>query len=120
MKLPIVKAFVASFAYVTVRVGDILRANWLGVLLLHGAMIVLMPRYLEPMIEAQSIDPNADPTAILSAMGPALQWLALIVPRDGDHLSNANCRVICVRFCAAKHQRFHSISTLEWMSCAFS
>lgn len=78
MKLPILKAFFASFAYVAMRIGDVLRANWLGVLLLHGAMIVLMPRYLEPMIQAQLIDPNADPTAVFSAMGPALQWLALL------------------------------------------
>jgi len=78
MKLPILKAFFASFAYVTMRVWDVLRANWLGVLLLHVAMIVVMPRYLEPMIQAQLIDPNADPTAVFSAMGPALQWLALL------------------------------------------
>lgn len=78
MKLPIIKAFSASFAYIAVRFGDVLRANWLGVLLLHGAMVVLMPRYLEPMIQAQLIDQNADPTAVFSAMGPALQWLALL------------------------------------------
>lgn len=78
MKLPILKAFFASFAYVTVRIGDVLRANWLGVLLLQIAMIVVMPRYLGPMIQAQSIDPNADPSAVLAAMGPALQWVALL------------------------------------------
>lgn len=78
MKLPVLKAFSASFAYFAMRFQDVLRANWLGVLLLSIAMIVLMPRYLEPMMQIQAVDPNDDPTAVFSVMGPALQWLALL------------------------------------------
>ncbi len=78
MKLPVLKAFSASFAYFAMRFRDVLRASWLGVLLLTVAMIVLMPRYLEPMMQMQMVDPNDDPAAALSVMGPALQWLALM------------------------------------------
>ncbi len=78
MKLPILKAFFASFAYFSMRFWDVIRANWLPVLLLHGAMILIMPRYLEPMMQLQAIDPNADPSAVFSAMGPAFQWMALL------------------------------------------
>ncbi len=78
MKLPVLKAFSASAAYFSMRIGDVVRINWLPVLLLHGAMMILMPRYMEPVMQFQAMDPNADPAEALSAMGPAFQWMALL------------------------------------------
>lgn len=78
MKLPILKAFSASFAYLTMHFGAVIKANWLAVLLLQIMLVLIMPRYMEPMMALQAVDAEANPADVFSMMGPAFFWVGIL------------------------------------------
>jgi len=81
MKLPVFKAFIASFAYFFSRFGEIVKINWLPLLILQAVMIYVMPRYLDAAMQMQSFEPGADPSEVFAAMGPMFKWMgALYLP----------------------------------------
>jgi hypothetical protein len=78
MKLPIFRAFGASWALLFSETGTLVRAVWLPLLLLQAASSALMPDYMHKQLELAGMGSQPDPAAAMSVMGEAFGAMGLL------------------------------------------
>jgi len=78
MNFPVLKAFITSFVYFFSHLSETIKINWLPLLVMQVAMVLIMPQYMEYTIQMQSVNASADPSEVFSTMGPMLKWLGML------------------------------------------
>ncbi len=78
MKLPVVKAFSATFAFVFSHYADVLKVVLVPVAVLAGLGYWVNAKMVPLQMHAMQIDAHQDPIGRLQAMAPVFKWLALV------------------------------------------
>ncbi len=78
MKFPVIRAFLATIAYLTSHVLVIARILWLPTLLMMAGFVYLMPSMIEAQLEIAAMGESADPAEAFSAIGPMLRSMGLL------------------------------------------
>lgn len=81
MKFPALKALGATFGYLSSHFLTLVKIMWLPVLVMMAMQAYFTPQVLDAQVAMLAIDPQAaeaDPAALLAAMGPMLQATAIM------------------------------------------